>query len=1024
MRVALAFVCNFLGLLLSAAFAQTAAVTQPALSYREEMDYIFQPLDKSKTPSGILYDRIFPLADVTDFTGTSIQDTTDSEHWFQAYYQFYQASYNTTGKLPSHQVRNAVDASYGPNILPIGIMRYKYDVLDSLAVDKNLMYVQNGQLHDVAGRTLSPYITKTIFMATPLYTSSQQYLSVGTTTLKLAPNFIFNNTGTAFTAYRVNFNDGRGELPISANGTVSINYTTPGKKFITIIAHIGTTRYYSKAELNVQGSSSVAYRVAADGICSEAPQVIPITGALPFNPSAYGDSESKAATGRAYLYFAQANCADRKLRKTVVFLDGFDPDNARDHNKIYENYINNTDERLAEKFRKDGYDLVILDYDDAGDYIERNGLLVIKLLQELKRLYGSTLQQDFVVIGPSMGALVGQYALAEAERQGIAHYTRLFISFDGPHQGANIPISLQQAVGYVFKSKIVEPSVSCSGQVSDGAEEDAFALNVRSAKQMLLHHYLSGSESPAPHPFRTTFVNTMKTLGYPKLCRKVAIINGSRKALTQTAITPTQEILRLRVVKNVGAKRGIDLLRWKAFAAPQAARSVTFDAYTWKPIAKKLGLQKTYNAYAQPASGRPSLDVIAGGYSNTMELAAEAAIEPVNVSLICLSSYPRTVPGKYALVPFSFEIANKLKKGRNIKITTGSPNHCFIPTTSAVDLQVSGSPLTYDFTSEDLACTGKTPFNAVYAPEQNQLHVQVTATNSLWFENEIKGTPAPTQANYGATIAGPDNMCASASYQLASLPNGATASWKVSPTNLFTVSTGTGTMANLQKASTSSTGQATITFTISGKCGNELISKNITLGSSNTAFISNPYDLSCYCQIYGPETGKTYQFFVDTNVSGVDPSNYLWTITPPLDSPEPYPMEYSGSSIYFDAYYPGEYTFELQQYTPGCGWSVKDTRSFYFNQGYDMYAYAYPNPTSDELNVSLSNAFPEDGNKTDSSYEVRLLDTQQKEVYSKKTKEKQLIIPVQKLKSGTYYLQLKSGNRNVVNRILIGKEVK
>lgn len=46
----------------------------------------------------------------------------------------------------------------------------------------------------------------------------------------------------------------------------------------------------------------------------------------------------------------------------------------------------------------------------------------------------------------------------------------------------------------------------------------------------------------------------------------------------------------------------------------------------------------------------------------------------------------------------------------------------------------------------------------MYAPEGNEEHVEVTANNSLWFENEIKGTPTPVNCNYPpltASITGP-----------------------------------------------------------------------------------------------------------------------------------------------------------------------------------------------------------------------------------------------------------------------------
>ena len=40
-----------------------------------------------------------------------------------------------------------------------------------------------------------------------------------------------------------------------------------------------------------------------------------------------------------------------------------------------------------------------------------------------------------MVIGYSMGGLIARYALAYMEEQGIAHETRLYVSYDAPQKG-------------------------------------------------------------------------------------------------------------------------------------------------------------------------------------------------------------------------------------------------------------------------------------------------------------------------------------------------------------------------------------------------------------------------------------------------------------------------------------------------------------------------------------------------------------------------------------------------------------
>jgi len=70
------------------------------------------------------------------------------------------------------------------------------------------------------------------------------------------------------------------------------------------------------------------------------------------------------------------------------------------------------------------------------------------------------------------------------------------------------------------------------------------------------------------------------------------------------------------------------------------------------------------------------------------------------------------------------------------------PNHCFIPTTSALDLDVSD--LVHDIDG-DPACCRHARFHAVYFPVENQEHVLLTAQNAQWFLDEVRGLPSDAQ---------------------------------------------------------------------------------------------------------------------------------------------------------------------------------------------------------------------------------------------------------------------------------------
>lgn len=86
----------FLFIILSLnAFSQSGWDTLPWKSYA---DYRLQPLNKSYVNTGVLYDRVFPIAHMDEHTGLSTtEDTTSSDHFKQGYYEMYNSIYNPTG---------------------------------------------------------------------------------------------------------------------------------------------------------------------------------------------------------------------------------------------------------------------------------------------------------------------------------------------------------------------------------------------------------------------------------------------------------------------------------------------------------------------------------------------------------------------------------------------------------------------------------------------------------------------------------------------------------------------------------------------------------------------------------------------------------------------------------------------------------------------------------------------------------------------------------------------------------------
>ncbi|MCF6307690.1 MAG: T9SS type A sorting domain-containing protein [Flavobacteriaceae bacterium] len=233
---------------------------------------------------------------------------------------------------------------------------------------------------------------------------------------------------------------------------------------------------------------------------------------------------------------------DGVLDKPVILVDDFDPGDTRDLAGIY-SVLDFDGGNIADILRNEGFDFIILnapqyitdgkDIDGGADYIQRNAMVLRELIDVINtQKVGS---EELVVFGLGMGGLISQYGLSYMEQNGMDHETRLFISFDSPHLGANSPVSFQYLLNYF-------------GKEQNNAEADLIVesvLNSPASKEMLIDHYLAhlanGSDFeqdpsillPTGAPgFRNAFQTELDNLGFPQNVRNVSLVNGSNNGTT------------------------------------------------------------------------------------------------------------------------------------------------------------------------------------------------------------------------------------------------------------------------------------------------------------------------------------------------------------------------------------------------------------------------------------------------------------------------------------------------------------
>ncbi|HIB77849.1 MAG TPA: hypothetical protein EYO58_09605 [Flavobacteriales bacterium] len=200
-------------------------------------------------------------------------------------------------------------------------------------------------------------------------------------------------------------------------------------------------------------------------------------------------SELGISTGSVYTRLGQ----DQNFDKPVIIVEGFDfgvGGNTEEHRHGSFGWQSlfgcNLDAFpgtshypiLLDSLYNLGYDLVFVDFADGAQTIEIKSELVMRVI-ELCNSY-KTSNNSLILIGASMGGIVSRHALCTIEQENNDHCTRLFISIDSPHRGANISAGLIGLVS-VLSIPSSEAAIFYEGLYSPAAKQLLINLPIESA---------------------------------------------------------------------------------------------------------------------------------------------------------------------------------------------------------------------------------------------------------------------------------------------------------------------------------------------------------------------------------------------------------------------------------------------------------------------------------------------------------------------------------------------------------------
>ncbi|HUV35354.1 MAG TPA: hypothetical protein VMX58_00260, partial [Patescibacteria group bacterium] len=416
--------------------------------------------------------------------------------WRQVYFEAVRAASTDPGRAGVRALRGAMRRSLARGVIPIAILHTSHRIP---AADGDQEILPPGS--EEAAQSQADREMRTFAAA-----SLSDYTHRGAhVVFTVEDSWIVGNGRSALRRIEIDFADGSGYRAVRPGDRIAVSYGRTGRREIRVRAQ------------TLDGSFLHAgFYFRVEHLRTPMPDdTLSITATIPYN-GAY-------AAGEAYCYLASSHDA---LENPLIAVEGFDIDNTMNWDELYQ-HLNQ--ETLLETLRGEGYDLVVLNFTDATDFIQANAFVLVELVSQVTAAIGP--HRNLAVVGASMGGLVARYALAYMETQGIDHHTDLLMTLDTPHRGANIPLGIQYWMDFF------------SGQ----SEDAAFLLGQLdrpAARQMLVYHHTDPPGTTGEKDsLRAILAADLAAVGdYPALPRTVAVANGSGSGIGQ-GFAPSEQII-------------------------------------------------------------------------------------------------------------------------------------------------------------------------------------------------------------------------------------------------------------------------------------------------------------------------------------------------------------------------------------------------------------------------------------------------------------------------------------------------
>ena len=478
---------------------------------------------KNDTKTKILYDRVFPVSDATNVKSADIT----APLFLQIYHEIQRADF--LARFPKLDVlqKNA-DQGFRENYIPLSLFIVDFENIKPEVLSSDKISTNAKNQVEIKDHSENIFNENQLNILAPLLPKTKE----NKVQFKLEQGLNFNITSRKVAFIEVK--DGNIWRKINVDEGFDLSFPENGKNTVFYKIHFEDGKILSQSFIiDVQYQKRAKYQ---KGNSTFQPNVVTdIFSTIPYK--GYGESAAFLGKGEFEIYL---DTVDGILDKPIILVDGFDPGDTRNTTAIYEMLNYGTNQNLGDLMRAQGYDVIVLNFptysrdastiiDGGVDYIQRNAMILVELMNQINaQKIGN---EKNVVIGPSMGGLISRYALRYMEQNGLNPDTRLYLSFDAPHLGANVPIGFQHLFNYMGFGPLED--VTMQGIVNGMLKSPA-------AREMLLDHFEGHLKSGdavefdpakllavgAPN-YRTPFQNELNTIGFPTSTRNIAISNGA-----------------------------------------------------------------------------------------------------------------------------------------------------------------------------------------------------------------------------------------------------------------------------------------------------------------------------------------------------------------------------------------------------------------------------------------------------------------------------------------------------------------